>query len=80
MSIRLLSGRRSSLSITSGSSKSPLLRTSKPAGADGRLKGSFDDSDDILGHAKIRQGLKGHMGVATGEHAHNRSALLTDIR
>jgi hypothetical protein len=29
-------------------------------------------SDDALGHAKIREGLKGIMGVATGEHAHNR--------
>jgi len=28
--------------------------------------------DDALGHAKIRAGLKGTMGVATGEHAHNR--------
>ncbi|CAD6578275.1 MAG: hypothetical protein CYPHOPRED_000492 [Cyphobasidiales sp. Tagirdzhanova-0007] len=28
--------------------------------------------DDILGHAKIRAGLNGIMGVATGEHAHNR--------
>lgn len=28
--------------------------------------------DDVLGHAKIRAGLKGIMGVATGEHAHNR--------
>lgn len=31
--------------------------------------------DDALGHAKIRQGLKGIMGVATGEHAHNRRVL-----
>lgn len=30
--------------------------------------------DDVLGHAKIRAGLKGIMGVATGEHAHNRQA------
>ncbi|KAJ7108761.1 mandelate racemase/muconate lactonizing enzyme [Mycena epipterygia] len=29
--------------------------------------------DDILGHAAIRKGLKSHgIGVATGEHAHNR--------
>lgn len=29
--------------------------------------------DDILGHAAIRKGLKPHgIGVATGEHAHNR--------
>lgn len=29
--------------------------------------------DDILGHAAIRKGLKQHgIGVATGEHAHNR--------
>ncbi|KAF7325805.1 MR-MLE domain-containing protein [Mycena kentingensis (nom. inval.)] len=29
--------------------------------------------DDILGHAAIRRGLKPHgIGVATGEHAHNR--------
>jgi len=28
--------------------------------------------DDALGHAKIRAGLQGVMGVATGEHAHNR--------
>ena len=29
--------------------------------------------DDILGHAAIRKALKPHgIGVATGEHAHNR--------
>jgi L-fuconate dehydratase len=29
--------------------------------------------DDILGHATIRRALKPHgVGVATGEHAHNR--------
>ena len=29
--------------------------------------------DDILGHATIRKALKPHgIGVATGEHAHNR--------
>ena len=29
--------------------------------------------DDILGHAAIRRALKPHnIGVATGEHAHNR--------
>lgn len=29
--------------------------------------------DDILGHAAIRKGLKPYgIGVATGEHAHNR--------
>ncbi|KDE08352.1 mandelate racemase [Microbotryum lychnidis-dioicae p1A1 Lamole] len=28
--------------------------------------------DDVLGHASIRMQLKGVMGVATGEHAHNR--------
>jgi L-fuconate dehydratase len=29
--------------------------------------------DDVLGHAAIRRALKQHgIGVATGEHAHNR--------
>ena len=28
--------------------------------------------DDILGHAKIKRELPGHIGVATGEHCHNR--------
>ncbi len=29
--------------------------------------------DDILGHATIRRALRAHgIGVATGEHAHNR--------
>lgn len=29
--------------------------------------------DDVLGHAAIRKALKPHgIGVATGEHAHNR--------
>ena len=32
--------------------------------------------DDILGHATIRRALKAHgIGVATGEHAHNRMAF-----
>lgn len=40
--------------------------------SDRALIRNYIDRDDVLGHAKIRQGLKGHMGVATGEHAHNR--------
>lgn len=29
--------------------------------------------DDVVGHAAIRKALKPHgIGVATGEHAHNR--------
>jgi L-fuconate dehydratase len=33
--------------------------------------------DDVVGHAAIRKALKPHdIGVATGEHAHNRVSPL----
>jgi L-alanine-DL-glutamate epimerase-like enolase superfamily enzyme len=52
-----------------------LLRVYKSA-LDGELGRFIEEPtapDDILGHAAIRKALKPHgIGVATGEHAHNR--------
>ena len=44
-----------------------------PADFDNRFIEEPTAPDDILGHAAIRKALKSHgIGVATGEHAHNR--------